>query len=744
MLTRKGLRGTVATLVAGLTLVVSTSGRSNAQAAPVSASRLVVSPIALRLDVGGTGAVHATAYDRKGATLTAGAYSATFTLVDTTVASVDAHGLVTGLKAGSTRLTVQVQDLLRDVIVRVAPASTKRRTLVLEIEPNPILLLPTERAHPTVTAQYDDSTREILSTASLAVFGKGAMLDSASGDVVGVAAGKAVLGVRSADGVSVSVPVDVAPAAIESVGDSALIEEGTDDTVRMVVPAQKGRPLAGGLSWHATGDIVRVADSTIGIVHGAAAGTSEIVVDGFGLSKHIPVRVYPHVVLLRYHPDPSTPLRLAVGAALTMRAEPLAADSSPIAAAPPRWSVSDTTVVTFDARARRLVAHRPGHATLECRYPNFATTSWSIDVVDGTFGIDGKSPRALTMGVTAQIAATYRDAQRGALGAPATVHWASTDDAVVTVDSAGALIPHRVGRAVISGTGPAGARDSVLVYVTGRLLATRWVSEHQSQLVTLAIEHPKPVPLADTNQITRDGAWSPDRTRIAYVSDARTRGDKWTVYVADADGGHAHAITALSDGFEHPAWSPDGTTIIVAQGRIGHRMRLVTLSADSTTQTPKPMGRDRLSLRWPTYDSAGASVIALGEHGDERHLYRVHANDETAITTGQGAESHPIVLKDGSLVYVADSSAKGAAVQVLRASAGEVPSVMLDAHRLPGLTDLAVSSDGQLLVVVVSKTEAVKGRSRKRSVLYIVAKPGAAPVPLLPDDETDDFSDPAL
>src|SRR4029077_6495258 len=114
-------------------------------------------------------------------------------------------------------------------------------------------------------------------------------------------------------------------------------------------------------------------------------------------------------------------------------------------------------------------------------------------------------------------------------------------------------------------------------------------------------------------------------------------------------------------------------------GRIGHRMRLVKLSADSTTQTPKPLDGDRVCLRWPTYDSAGASVIALGERGDERHIYRVHANDETAITTGQGAESHPIVLKDGSLVYLSDSGRAGAATQVLRASAGDV-SVMLGAH----------------------------------------------------------------
>ena len=57
-------------------------------------------------------------------------------------------------------------------------------------------------------------------------------------------------------------------------------------------------------------------------------------------------------------------------------------------------------------------------------------------------------------------------------------------------------------------------------------------------------------------------AWSPDGTRIAYVSNAAGTDDIW---IMNADGGSKLNLTndAASDG--NPTWSPDGTT---------HRVRL--------------------------------------------------------------------------------------------------------------------------------------------------------------------------
>ena len=731
--------------------------QSTPQAVTVAASRLVVTPLALRVDVGATGSIYTTAYDEKGSTIEGDKYSAKYTVADSSIATVDGRGLVTGLKAGETQLTVQVNDLLRDVIVTVAPVGAVavaptpvqavRHPRLLQIAPTPILLLPSERTRPAVTALYDDGSTEVLTSANWSVFGTTAMFDSVAGDVVGLTPGDAVLGVRSADGTSASAPIEVVPVAIEITRDSVLLEEGAEDTVIVDVPTQGHRRLVRGLNWR-TGnrDIVRVLNPVLGIVRAQGAGLAEVIADGYGMSKHLPVRVYKHVERVRAEPDAATPIKVAAGAFIKVTAEPVAADSSPVVGLPATWSVTDTNIASYDAKIGRIVGRKAGHTKLEFKYPTLPATVWTIDVVDGTFAMDKHDPKiALALGGTWNNTTSYHDAQQASLGRPITNRWASSNDAVLTVDTSGTFAPHRVGHATVTAMGPAGVRDSMLVYVTGEVLATKQLGEKRSQLVTFALENPKPFVLAaDTNQITRDGAWSPDHLRIAYVSDGGTRGDKWTLYVADADGGHARPLTALGDGFEHPTWSPDGNTIAVSMGRVGRKMQLVSLNPDSSAnQLPKPLGRDRLSLRWAAYDSGGASVIALGERGDDKHVVRVHAVDEVAITNGPEGQAHPVVLKDGSLLYLSDSAGKGTGWRLMRvAPGGGAPSVVLGSDALPGLVDYAASRDGQRLVLVTVTTETVKGQKRKHVALY-TTKPGAAPVPLKPND-ADEFSEPAL
>ncbi len=53
-------------------------------------------------------------------------------------------------------------------------------------------------------------------------------------------------------------------------------------------------------------------------------------------------------------------------------------------------------------------------------------------------------------------------------------------------------------------------------------------------------------------------AWSPDGTRIAFLSDRR---DRQQVYVISPDGGEAQAVTSTTDTISRFAWSPDGSAI---------------------------------------------------------------------------------------------------------------------------------------------------------------------------------------
>jgi dipeptidyl aminopeptidase/acylaminoacyl peptidase len=53
-------------------------------------------------------------------------------------------------------------------------------------------------------------------------------------------------------------------------------------------------------------------------------------------------------------------------------------------------------------------------------------------------------------------------------------------------------------------------------------------------------------------------AWSPDGSRLAFVSD---RTDKRQIYLIDPRGGEAEPLTSLEDGVDRFEWAPDGKTI---------------------------------------------------------------------------------------------------------------------------------------------------------------------------------------
>lgn len=61
----------------------------------------------------------------------------------------------------------------------------------------------------------------------------------------------------------------------------------------------------------------------------------------------------------------------------------------------------------------------------------------------------------------------------------------------------------------------------------------------------------------------RDSAprWSPDGTRLCFVSDRGDDKTKAQLYVIPADGGEALKLTDLKESVESPVWSPDGTHI---------------------------------------------------------------------------------------------------------------------------------------------------------------------------------------
>jgi Tol biopolymer transport system component len=82
--------------------------------------------------------------------------------------------------------------------------------------------------------------------------------------------------------------------------------------------------------------------------------------------------------------------------------------------------------------------------------------------------------------------------------------------------------------------------------------------------------------------VDADPSWSPDGTKIAYVS-LREGIRGFRLFVMDADGGNAHAISTTDNsyGYVYPAWSPDGKKIAYG-GPFGDGIEVFVCDADGS------------------------------------------------------------------------------------------------------------------------------------------------------------------
>jgi Tol biopolymer transport system component/imidazolonepropionase-like amidohydrolase len=178
-------------------------------------------------------------------------------------------------------------------------------------------------------------------------------------------------------------------------------------------------------------------------------------------------------------------------------------------------------------------------------------------------------------------------------------------------------------------------------------------------------------PLTSGMAMDRQPVFSPDGTRILFVSDRSGNENLWLI---DADGSNPRPITTERGDFHFadPEWSPDGEYILVrrnqaASPNAGRQPWLIHLrggagmplasDADGTGFRWDPTGRYVYFRGTETRGAVGLRGNSVPERAQIMRLDR-RTGDIAAITTVPSGAARPAISPDGEwLVYVADVDA---------------------------------------------------------------------------------------
>lgn len=684
-------------------------------------TELYVSPDTIRVEAGQRQGLTVQAFDESGNAILAIAYR----MADSAVARVAVNGTVTGVMPGRTVVTVTAGRSSRSIPVVVAggraraaariaapapapaPASPQPPagadiTLLLP-EPASLSLLPTEHARVAIRALRADGSAVLpgrLAWASLRP--EVAAANDSLATITALATGQTTVQVTAPSGAVAHIPVSVVLAEFTPDRTRLTLAPDERDTLAVTVPAQGHRRLRPqDLLWTSTDPaVVEVAGD--GSLRAVAAGRAEVVIQGFLQERRVAVLVHRRIAHFLAAPRLADPIRLPLNGTREITLIPQTADSVPIEGVPIAWSVGDTAIVRFDPATGVVTGRRAGTTTVAFAARGYLPKSWTIEVLPGTVGFD--RPRlALRPGEQHTPVVSYVDAQARPLSRATGLRWGSSSPDVARVSPEGTIEAVAPGRATITAEPPGGEPAQITVLVTGDLL---FASSRGGKFGIYALTGPgsdAPVPIvADSFANYLHGAYSPDRTRLAYVSD---RFGNYDVFVADADGRNPSRLTSDPGVDLQPTWTPDGRALVISSGRGGSR-QLYLLAADGS------------ELRELTTVAGGAEDPAISPDGGTVTFTayprgRDQAADIFAVALAGGPvravtatpdrhESRPGYLPGGDLAWVERRRDKRDPDQIVRQAPGGAPVALLSTEW--AVSDLAVSADGSRLAWVGSRS----------------------------------------
>jgi len=182
-------------------------------------------------------------------------------------------------------------------------------------------------------------------------------------------------------------------------------------------------------------------------------------------------------------------------------------------------------------------------------------------------------------------------------------------------------------------------------------------------------------------------------TRIAYVV---KQGGRYELRIADADGQGAQVALASREPIISPAWSPDGTRLAYVSFE---SKKPVVYVHSLTTGRRHVVANFKGSNSAPAWSPDGKelAVTLSREGGSQIYLINADGSNVRRITSSTAIDTEPYFSRDGQFIYF--TSDRGGSPQIYRMSAGGGDAVRLTFEGAYNVSP-RVSPDGKTMAFV--------------------------------------------
>lgn len=190
---------------------------------------------------------------------------------------------------------------------------------------------------------------------------------------------------------------------------------------------------------------------------------------------------------------------------------------------------------------------------------------------------------------------------------------------------------------------------------------------------------------SNVKRITTDSAdeatprWSPNGKLIIYAGESYIsvqgpiQNPNWDIYTMNADGSHQVQLTNDPANELEPAWSPDGTKVVFISDINGKNSDLYTMNADGSDI--KQLTKDSANEFGPEWSPDGKQIVFNSDRNGNVQLFMINIDGSNLIqlTTDKSNSAYAMWSPDGKhIVFESDRDSGHANIYVMNTDGSNV------------------------------------------------------------------------